>query len=222
MPKRTTPARLKEVRVLDPELAKLKPEQVVERTPFILVQRQDPAWMLNTELPDRASANFLGWIRLCIGLKSSASQRRRGLWVHREDWVWTERALPTARAVMAEEAKPANKDPLKRPNAAYVVALAVFSASVHRMKMGELYRPDAPFPAGLVRGADSAVGLRLRPHGPGALAGLQWLVSAGALVTGLDADGSDVTLEVRECVLLVKRYWRTKRVGRQVWDAVEL
>lgn len=31
--------------------------------------------------------NLLGWHQLSIGLQSSSAQRRRGRWVHREDWV---------------------------------------------------------------------------------------------------------------------------------------
>lgn len=33
------------------------------------------------------SESLLGWHQMSIGLQSSSAQRRRGLWVHREDWV---------------------------------------------------------------------------------------------------------------------------------------
>jgi hypothetical protein len=73
--------------VLVPSLGEsgLKPEDVARRTPFVLIPeagRRDV---------QRGSVEFLDWCELCVGLKSTSSQRRRGIWMHQEDWVWTDR-----------------------------------------------------------------------------------------------------------------------------------
>lgn len=187
----------------------LLPERVYERTSFVLVFNgasacsplavtggHNPGLALNPAPPDIASANFLGWSTLCIGLRASAAQRRLGIWCHREDWVWRGREVETAKTVMAVQAK--GEGDCARPLAAgavdgdipskrssrYRVALFLVPVTVQRLKESELFGTKVGNPACGPRSAqagtstqpakvakvrDSVSGLRLRP-----VVGLTW------------------------------------------------
>lgn len=196
MPKRTAPPVLKTVRVLTEEETGLSPELVAERTPFVLLNARDHGQYSGIPSLDRASPYFLGWVRLCIGLKNSSSQRRQRLWTHREDWVWPVAQLELAKASMAAEGALKQNSPHKRPGAAHLVAIAIVSVTVQRLTEAEPHAPSAQNAQWL------------RPVGPKALAGLQWLVTTGVLDTSIGDKGSDLTLEVGDSVFLVKNYVR--------------
>lgn len=201
MPKRTRPVRLKEVRVLDPELAKLKPEQVVERTPFVLDRG---AARLKSPPISRDSADFLGWISLCVGLKSSAAQRRRGLWLHREDWVWTGTHVDQALQAMGLQTSPG-----------WLVAVAVVWVPVQQYERNVELRSVAPE-------KPQVQGMPWRRLGPPALSALkklQWLAPYQAL------EASRFLLETYEPQLHVQQYVRMaggRSAGGRGWKQMVL
>lgn len=201
MPKRTRLVCLKSVRLIDPELAKLTPEQVVERTPFVLDRE---AARLNLPPVAPESADFLGWVSLCVGLKSSAAQRRRGLWLHREDWVWTGTQVDKALRAMGLQT-----------SSGWLVAVAVVWVPVQQYERNAVLRSVAPE-------KPQVPGMPWRRVGPPelpALKELQWLAPYYAL------EDSQFLLESYEPQLHVQQYVRMsggRSAGGRGWRQVVL
>lgn len=201
MPKRTRPIRLKTVRVIDPELAKLTPEQVAERTPLILDRET-----ARLKLPpvSRDSADFLGWVSLCVGLKSSAAQRRHGLWLHQEDWVWSGTHVGQALRAMG-----------LKTSSGWLVAVAVIWVPVQQYERNAELRNVAPE-------KPQVPGMPWRRVGPPelpALKGLQWLAPYQAL------EDSRFLLEPLDALLHVQQYVRMssgRSAGGRGWNQVVL
>lgn len=201
MPKRTRPVRLKTVRLIDPELARLTPEQVAGRTPFVL--NRDAACL---KLPPivRNSADFLGWVSLCVGLKSSAAQRQQGIWLHREDWVWAGTHVDQALQVMGMQ-----------KSSGWLVAVAVAWVPVQQYERNAELRNVAPE-------KPQVQGMPWRRVGPAelpALKELQWLAPYYAL------EGSRFLLETYAPQLHVQQYVRMsggRSAGRRGWKQVVL
>lgn len=201
MPKRTRPVRLNSVRVIVPELARLTPEQVAGRTPFVL--NRDAARLKSPPIA-RDSADFLGWVSLCVGLKSSAAQRRRGLWLHREDWVWTGTHVDQALQVMGMQR-----------SSGWLVAVAVVWVPVQQYERNAELRSVAPEKPALP-------GMPWRRVGPPelpALKELQWLAPYRAL------EGSRFLLESFGALLHVQQYARMsggRSAGGRGWKQMVL
>lgn len=201
MPKRTRPVRLKTVRVIDPELAKLTPEQVAERTPFILDRE---AARLKLAPIARDSADFLGWVSFCVGLKGSAAQRRQGLWLHREDWVWTGTQVDKALKAMGLQ-----------KSSGCLVAVAVIWVPVQQYEKNTELRSVAP-------DEPPVLGMPWRRVGPPelpALMELQWLAPYQAL------EDSRFLLESFGALLHVQQYVRMpggRSAGGRGWRQVVL
>lgn len=181
MPIRKPPILLKTVRVLESELYGLLPEHIAGRTPFTLVCAGSPSEL--PPRPSRSSPDFLGWTRLYIGIKSSSSQRRNGLWFHREDWVW-----------LGTEHRKALKTMASMARGSEVVAVIEASAPVQAYEKNLALR---------------AVGMkadvcRAGPVELSALSNLHWLIPRAALW----AEGNQLTLEPLESHLHIKRYTR--------------
>lgn len=65
-------------------------------------------------------ATVLGWQQVSVGLVSSSAQRRRGRWVHRQDWAW----------LVAEEA--ARERMARHATTGFIAGLVVLWMPVHR------------------------------------------------------------------------------------------
>lgn len=84
---------------------------VPETSPLVPVERRNIAPV--------DPATLLGWQRVSVGLVSSSAQRRRGRWVHREDWAW----------LVAEEV--ARQRIARQATTGFIAALAVVWMPVH-------------------------------------------------------------------------------------------
>lgn len=195
MPKRFAPVRLKTVRVIDSEIVGLKSEQVAARTPFVLTTREGS---LKPVPVDRAGSSFLGWLRLYVGLKSTSAQRRQGLWLHREDWVWPAQQLIEARHGMALHA-----------SRGYLVAIAEVWAPIQRVEQAQLSKT----------GKTTVIVRKVGPPELPALQDLQWLVQSSEL------NESKLTLETLESYLHVRQYVRMsggRSAGERGWRQMVL
>ncbi len=65
-------------------------------------------------------ATLFGWQQVSVGMVSSSAQRRRGRWVHRQDWAW----------LVAEEA--ARKRMARQAMTGFIAAVAVIWMPVHK------------------------------------------------------------------------------------------
>lgn len=67
-------------------------------------------------------ATLLGWQQVSVGLVSSSAQRRRGRWVHRQDWAW----------LVAEGA--ARERMARQTTTGFIAGLAVLWMPVHKTR----------------------------------------------------------------------------------------
>jgi hypothetical protein len=201
MLQRSRPVCLKTVRLIDTDLAKLTPAQVTMRTPFVLDR---VASHLKLPPVSREGADFLGWTRLCIGLKSTSAQRRQGLWRHQEDWVWTGAHLDKALQAMGLQ-----------KSLGWLVAVAVVWVPVQQYEKNKELRSIAP-------DKPQVPGMPWRRVGPAtlpALNGLQWLAPYYAL------EDSRFLLEAYEPQLHVQQYVRIsggRSAGGRGWKQAVL
>ena len=187
------------MRVLESELYGLLPEHIAGRTPFTLVCAGSPSEL--PPQPSRSSPDFLGWTRLYIGLKSSSSQRRTGLWLHREDWVW-----------LGTEHRKALKTMASMARGSEVVAVIEASAPVQAYEKNLALR---------------AVGIkadvcRVGPVELPALSNLHWLIPRAALWAAdnqLNLEPSDILLHTRHYTRVLLRDGADRRGWTSVTQA---
>ena len=137
-----------------------------------------------------------------MGLKSSAAQRRRGLWLHREDWVWTGAQVDKALGAMSLQ-----------KSSGCLVAVAVVWARVQQYERNAELRSVAPE-------KPPVPGTPWRRVGPPelpALKELQWLAPYQAL------EDSRFLLEPLDALLHVQQYVRMsggRSAGGRSWRQV--
>jgi hypothetical protein len=118
-----------------------------------------------------------------MGLKSTASQRRHGIWCHREDWVWEGEQLEVALGSM-----------WSMTGSGFLVGVAFLCAPLVRVE--RISGPGANGP-GVVEGV-----YRVGPPEAAAFQLLQWMRIGPAFTEG----AHEVTFEQ---YLFVQRYVRT-------------
>lgn len=177
------------------------PEEVANRTPFVLDREANP---LNFRPISPEGSTFLEWVSPCVGLKSSAPQRRRGLGFHREDWIWTGTQVDEALQAVALQTR-----------LGWLVAVAVVWVPVQPYERNAELRSITP-------GKPQVPGMPWHRVGPSellALRGLQWLAPYEAL------QDSRFLLETYEPQLHVQQYVRMPRgrsPGGRSWKQVVL